>query len=164
MSLFLRPTPLFLVGTGNFFVSPGMDQGNLPHKKMIPFFHGVRDQSPDFICWFKQKAQIDAPISDEPRQVANGCAVRVKSFTGYDMNGYRFHIASYEQSRPNRKTTNSGVVTPNTDGLDYYGRIEEIYELSFYGSKPLTPVIFKCHWFHPRVTRWTPKLGLVEIR
>ena len=44
MSLFRRPTPLFLVGTGNFFVNPGMDQGNLPRKKMIPFFHGVQDQ------------------------------------------------------------------------------------------------------------------------
>ena len=68
------------------------------------------------------------------------------------MNGYRFHTASYEQNRPNRQTTNSGVVTPGTDGLDYYG------------TKPLTPVIFKCHWFHPGVTRRTPKLWLVEIR
>jgi hypothetical protein len=53
------------------------------------------------------------------------------------------------------------------DGLDYYRRIEEIYELSFanaIGCKPLSPVIFKCHWFDPRVTRRTPHLGLVEIR
>ena len=102
-------------------------------------------------------------MSAELRQVADGFAYRVRSFTGYNVNGYRFHTTSYEQSRPNRKTTNSGVVTPGTDGLDYYGRIEEISELSFYGSKPLTPVIFKCHWFHPSVTRRTPKLGLVEI-
>ena len=53
---------------------------------------------------------------------------------------------------------------PGTDGLNYYGRIEEIYELSFYGAKPFYPVIFKCHWFDTRVTRWTPNLGLVEIR
>jgi hypothetical protein len=44
MSLFLHPTPLFLVGTRNFFVNLGMDQGNLPRKKMIPFFHRVQDQ------------------------------------------------------------------------------------------------------------------------
>ena len=110
------------------------------------------------------QAQTDAPISDELRQVAHGCAVRVKSFTGFDVNGYRFHTARYEQSRPNRKTTNSGVFTPGTDGLDYYGRIEEIYEISFHGSKPLNRVIFKCHWFDPGVTRRTPNLGLVEIR
>jgi len=83
------------------------------------------------------------------------------------VNGYRFHTSSHEQSRPNRRTTNSGVFTPGTDGLDYYGRIEGIYELSFanaVGSKPLSPVIFKCHWFDPGVKRRTPNLGLVEIR
>jgi hypothetical protein len=103
-------------------------------------------------------------MSDELRQVGNGVAHRVKSFTGYDVNGYHFHTASYEQSRPNRRTTNSGVCTGGTDGLDYYGRIEEIYELSFHGGKPLHPIIFKCHWFDPGVTRRTPHLGLVETR
>ena len=111
------------------------------------------------------QAQTDASISDELRQVANGCALRVRSFTSYDVNGYRFHTASYEQSRPNKKTTNSEVFTSGTDGLDYYGRIEEIYKLSFYGVKPFNPVIFKCHWFDPEVTRRTYfNLGLVEIR
>ena len=135
-----------------------------PQENDTLLSRGAGPGSPDFICWFKQKAQTDAPISDELRQVANGCAVRVKSFTGYDVNGYRFHTASYEQSRPNRQTTNNGVITLDTNGLAYYGRIEEIYELPFYGSKPLTPIIFKCHWFHPGITRRTPKLGLVEIR
>jgi len=119
---------------------------------------------PDFISWFKRKAQTDVTISDELRQVANGCAIRVKSFNGYDVNGYRFQTTCYEQSRPNRKTTNSGVLTPGTDEVQYYGRIEEIYELSFHGSKALNPVIFKCHWFDPGATRRTPNLGLVEIQ
>jgi hypothetical protein len=98
------------------------------------------------------------------RQVANGFAHRVKSFTDYDVNRYLFHTANYEQSWPNRRTTNSGVCTTDTDGLDYYGRIEEIYELSFHGGKPLNLVIFKCHWFDPGETRRTPHLGLVETR
>ena len=80
------------------------------------------------------------------------------------MNGYRFHTGSYEQRRPNRRSTNRGVFTPGTDGVDYYGRIEEIYELSFRGSTNLYPVVFRCHWFDPGVTRKTPHLGLVEIR
>ena len=50
------------------------------------------------------------------------------------------------------------------DGVEYYRRMEEIYELMFYGCKPLTPVIFKCHWFDPEVVRWNPNLRLVEIR
>jgi hypothetical protein len=103
-------------------------------------------------------------MNAELRQVADGFALRVRSYPVYDVNGYRFCTASYEASRPKRKTTNTGVFTPGLDGIEYYGRIEEIYELSFYGSKPLNPVIFKCHWFDPEVTRRTySNLGLVEI-
>ena len=42
--------------------------------------------------------------------------------------------------------------------------LKKIYELKFHGSVPLTPVIFKCHWFDPTLTRHTPSVGLVEIR
>ena len=87
------------------------------------------------------QAQTDASVSAELRQVANDCAYRVKSFGAYDVNGYRFHTTRHKQSRPNRRTTNSGVFMPGDDGLEYYGRIEEIYELTFHGSKPLNPVI-----------------------
>jgi hypothetical protein len=81
------------------------------------------------------------------------------------VNGYHFSTTSYEASRPNRKTTNTRVFTLGLDGVEYYGRIEEIYELSFHGSKPLNPVIFKYHWFDPEITRRTySNLGLVEIR
>jgi hypothetical protein len=102
-------------------------------------------------------------MSDELRQVANNYQVRVKSFTGYDVNGYRFHKTRYKENCATRKITNSGVCVPDTDGLDYHGRVEEIYELEFDGDKPLKPVMFKCHWFNPRETRQTPHLGLVEI-
>ena len=103
-------------------------------------------------------------MSAEVRQVANGCVYRVKSFGGYDVNGYRFQTTRHEQGRPNRRTTNTGVFVPGDDGLEYYGRIEEIYELTFHGSKPLKPVILKCHWFDPQAVRRTPNLGLVEIQ
>ena len=100
----------------------------------------------------------------EMRQVANGCAYRVLSYSGYDVNGYHSHTKIHEQSRPNRRTTNSGVYTTALDAVEYYGIIEEIYELRFHGCKPLKPVIFKCHWFDPNKVRRTPSLGLVEIQ
>jgi hypothetical protein len=50
------------------------------------------------------------------------------------------------------------------DGSEYYGRLEEIYELEFHGSKPLKPVVFKCHWFDEKATRQNQNVGLVEIR
>jgi hypothetical protein len=103
-------------------------------------------------------------MSDELRQVANGCQVRVKSFTSYDMNRYCFHTTRYEENRATRKTTNSGVCVLGTDGLDYHRRVEQIYELEFDGDKPLKPVMFKCHWFNPCKTRRAPHLGLVKIR
>jgi hypothetical protein len=103
-------------------------------------------------------------MSVELRQVANGFAYRVKKYSGYDVNGYRFRTTNYDQSRPNRKTC-SRVFPPGLDDVDYFGRIEEIYELNFHGSKPLTLVIFKCHCFDPQVTIQThSNLGIVEIR
>ncbi|CAO2143617.1 unnamed protein product [Urochloa humidicola] len=118
----------------------------------------------NFITWFKHKGEIDESMSAELRQIANGCAYRVRSFSCYDVNGYRFRTKSHEEKMPNRRTTNTGVCTPALDGLEYYGIIEEIYELDFDGSKHLNPVIFKCHWFDPSAVRRTPKVGLVEIQ
>ena len=110
------------------------------------------------------QAGTDEVVSPELRQVADGCYYRVRSFNAYDINGYRFHTTRHELSRPNRRTTNTGVFTPREDNRDYYGRVEEIYELEFRGSRPLNPVVFKYHWFDPQKTRRTPNLGLVEIR
>jgi hypothetical protein len=101
------------------------------------------------------QGQRDLSMSVELKQVANGFAYRVRKYSGYDVNGYRFRTTSYDQSRPNRKTTCSGVFTLGLDDVDYFGRIEEIYKLNFHGSKPLTPLIFKCHWFDHQMTRQT---------
>jgi hypothetical protein len=84
-------------------------------------------------------------MSAKLRQVANDFAYRVRTFSRYDVNGYRFHTTSYDQSRPNQKTMCSRVFMPGLDEVEYYGRSEEIDDLNFHGSKPLTLVIFKCH-------------------
>jgi hypothetical protein len=75
-------------------------------------------------------------------------------------------IAPYfqaERRRPHRKTTNSGVFTMCA-GIEYYGKVEEMYELHFVGSNPPKVVIFKCHWFDPEKTRPEDKIGLVKIQ
>jgi len=110
------------------------------------------------------QGQNDVYMTPELRQVADGCAYRIMSYSSYDVNGFRFHTKRHEQSRPNRRTTNAGVCTAASDGVEYYGRVEEIYELTFRGCKPLKPVIFKCHWFDPNEVRRSPSLGLVEIQ
>lgn len=103
-------------------------------------------------------------MCEDLKQVASGFPRRVNSFTIYDVNGYRFRTRSYEESRPNRKTTCTGVRTPGSDKKDYYGLVEEIYELNFGGPKELKLVVFKCHWFDPDVTKVDPTIGQVEIR
>jgi hypothetical protein len=164
----LHPTPLFLVGSGNFFVTS---------RIWYPYFTGCGTREARFHllvqiegtvqfssylvrhskllvrsnnitiypAWACRPKLMRPSVTSWDRLQCNGFAYRVKSFTVYDMNRYHFHTASYEQNRSNRRTTNSGVCMTDTDGLDYYGRIEEIYELSFHGGKPLNPVIFKCH-------------------
>jgi hypothetical protein len=39
----LHPTPLYLIGTGNFFVNPSINEGNLPRRNVIPFLDRVRE-------------------------------------------------------------------------------------------------------------------------
>lgn len=105
-------------------------------------------------------------MSAELRQVANDFAYRVKKYSGYDVNGYRFRITNYDQSRPNRKTTCVlESLRPTLTMAIILDESKKYISSIFYGSKPLTPVIFKCHWFDPQVMRRThSNLGIVEIR
>ena len=99
------------------------------------------------------------------RQIANGFDFKVRTFQKYDINGYRFRTASKELSMPSQKTNNSGVSAIGEGGVEYYGRLEEVYELHYYGENPPNVVVFKCHWFDPTKTRRTHEhLGIVEIR
>jgi hypothetical protein len=115
-------------------------------------------------CEYLQ-GQRDPSMSAELRQVPNGFAYRVKNILGMTSMDTVFAQQATTKSRPNQKTMCSRVFMPGLDEVDYFGRIEEIYKLNFHGSKPLTPVIFKCHWFDPQVTRQThSNLGIVKIR
>ena len=58
-----------------------------------------------------------------------------------------------------------GVSAIGEGGIEYYGRVEAIYELQFYGENPPNVVVFRCYWFQPRETRRTHEhIGLVEIK
>ena len=75
--------------------------------------------------------------------MAKGFYCKVSSFNAYDVNGYRFHTTDYEKNQANARTTNTGVftpgvVTPDADQEDYYGTVEEIYELEYMVKKHLS--------------------------
>ncbi len=101
----------------------------------------------------------------ELRQVANGFDYKVRSFDKYDINGYRFRTYGKELSMADRKSTNCCVSAIGEGDIEYYGRVEAIYELQFYGENPPNVVVFRCYWFQPRETRRTHEhIGLVEIK
>ena len=105
-------------------------------------------------------------MTEDLRCVSQGCNRDVRMFEKYDVNGYRFHPEFHQNNRPNAKTINTGVFTRGDDEFDYYGRLQNVYELTFNNTPlELKLVVFKCHWFDPRDgQRSTPSIGLVEVR
>jgi hypothetical protein len=65
--------------------------------------------------------------------------VTYRSFSRYDVNGFRFRSDQFEKSRPRAATRNTGVVTRALDALgretNYYGIIQNILEFNFVGTK-----------------------------
>jgi hypothetical protein len=80
-------------------------------------------------------------------------SIVVKSYDGYNINGFRFRSTIFEASRPLAATTNTGVVTRDVDAhgheSKYYGVIKTIIEYRFAGNKNLKIVFFDCDWFDP---------------
>ena len=79
--------------------------------------------------------------------LARGPTQYVTSFSGYIVNGYRFHT---EEREKNFITQNSGVVVIGNTGqgdenIDYYGVLTDVLQLQYLGGKRV--VLFRCKWF-----------------
>ena len=76
---------------------------------------------------------------------------RAKCYQGYFVNGFKFHTVEHGESRA---TMNSGVWvlgdTSGNDAMDYYGMLEEVLELDYFGD---TVVLFKCQWYDTSLER-----------
>jgi len=71
----------------------------------------------------------------------------VPSFSGYVVNGYKFHTKEREKSLT---TQNSGMVMIENTGqgdenIDYYAVLTYVLELQYLGGKWV--VLFPCKWF-----------------
>lgn len=105
------------------------------------------------------KDTVDRRLED----LANHPATDVKQYKGYFVNGYYFDT---NQGHRSKSSYNSGVcLRGNAYGdanqNDYYGVLEEIWELSYKHHKV---VLFKCYWFDTRSMQVHPKIGMVQIK
>ena len=102
------------------------------------------------------------------KDLAKGPLYKVKSFSGYYVNGYKFHT---EEHGSNSGAMNSGVCikgsSHSVNELEYYGRLQEILELEYPALPIKRIVLFKCSWFDPilnRGTRIHPQYKLVDVK
>ncbi|XP_052620388.1 uncharacterized protein LOC128126575 [Lactuca sativa] len=100
-----------------------------------------------FAEWFKYKVTRDSTDGSakhlEP--LANGPSNNARSYNGYFVNGYKFHTQEYGKGRA---TNNYGLCVRgeiyNGEESDYYGLLDEILEIDYYGIGRSTVVLFKC--------------------
>jgi hypothetical protein len=97
------------------------------------------------------------------RALSRGPNTVAKRFSGYVINGYRFHTIKRDARR---KTQNSGVTlvsltesfasskdeNPKTGLITFYGAINDIIEFDYYGE--LKFVLFKCDWFEAKEEKY----------
>ncbi|KAK3008141.1 hypothetical protein RJ639_014929 [Escallonia herrerae] len=113
-----------------------------------------------FHIWFRNHVQMlyeegDEALSEEAISLAMGPLKKAERYTGYVINGFKYHTKARES---NRATQHSGVmVKANTDSyasardmnpiagdVNYYGVLTDIIVLHY--SKKFRFVLFKCDW------------------
>ncbi|KAG8369728.1 hypothetical protein BUALT_Bualt14G0044000 [Buddleja alternifolia] len=121
----------------------------------------------NFVGWFNKYAEDPSNAVDDRIVRLSYLPCRVaKRYKGYFVNGFKFHTKEYGNSK---STMNSGVwvwgTSNENDMTDYYGMLEEIIELEYFGNENKV-VLFKCHWYDTTSNngiRVHPRLKLVEI-
>ncbi|KAH0688841.1 hypothetical protein KY285_015992 [Solanum tuberosum] len=123
--------------------------------------------SREFSDWFRDKVK-NIEVSNHLRWLAKGPNFVAKRYTGYFINGYRFHTKTRDDPC---KTQNSGVTLSATtdsfasardqnpiDGMViYYGIIQDIIEIDYWCC--FSVVLFRCDWFHNEVDEY----GLTRV-
>ncbi|KAK1361459.1 hypothetical protein POM88_045933 [Heracleum sosnowskyi] len=110
----------------------------------------------EFHNWLNDEVGKRRESSLELLHLARGPQRAAKKFSGYVVNGFRFHT----KKRDAKCTTqNSGVIltalttsfasskdkNPTVGDVTYYGAIEEIIEVDYWGA--FTVVLFRCCWY-----------------
>ncbi|XP_004516086.1 uncharacterized protein [Cicer arietinum] len=105
--------------------------------------------------------QISPQVTHELRWLARGPSEVVRRYTGYAINGFRFHTKKRER---HLKTQNSGVVVKtktSKDEIDYFGQLTDIIQLDYSGKYKV--VLFKCNWVDIKRGVKKDKFGLTLV-
>ncbi|XP_056685802.1 uncharacterized protein [Spinacia oleracea] len=97
----------------------------------------------DFPEWLRNQAyNIDDSTTEGKlrKALAGGLSNYSKKLKSVIVNGYKFDTMERERFR---KTHNSGVFV-EADVQEYYGRLQDIFELNYYGSFKV--IMFRCEW------------------
>ncbi|CAN1317908.1 hypothetical protein LINPERPRIM_LOCUS30609, partial [Linum perenne] len=128
-----------------------------------------------FVDWFRGRITNSArgTHSADLMMLAKGPRWEATRYTVYDINGFRFQTLERERSL---KTQNNGIcgtfdtenvasasdINPVRSNLYYYGKLEDIVELNYYGR---FTTLFKCKWANTLSNSWKKiyALGLTMI-
>ncbi|KAK9062153.1 hypothetical protein SSX86_019339 [Deinandra increscens subsp. villosa] len=115
-----------------------------------------------FISWFKNEVEKrlanGEDICDSVRWLAKGPNFVVNKYSGFSINGYKFHTTSRDESRTTQCSGVSIVAhtmqiasakdsNPVYGAVTYYGRIKEIWEIDY---RMFTIPVFMCDWVDSR--------------
>ncbi|CAM8999989.1 unnamed protein product [Rhodiola kirilowii] len=102
-----------------------------------------------FSTWIRKQVEemsnSGALVDESILSLARGPDNRARYFTGYFVNGFRFHTRKREKLRKNQ---NCGVLVrgdPKNCDVTYFGQLVDIIELRYLGENRV--VLFKCDWY-----------------
>ncbi|KAI3520702.1 hypothetical protein L1887_10152 [Cichorium endivia] len=126
---------------------------------------GLRDKY--FATWFEQKVMLQSldGSASHLEILAMRPSPYALSHNGYFVNGYKFHTQDYGKGRV---TNNYGVCvrgeTYNAEESDYYGLVDDILEIEYYGRGHSVVVLFRCTWFDNDHGVIVNQNGLVDVK
>ncbi|KAL0553624.1 hypothetical protein IC582_007524 [Cucumis melo] len=129
-----------------------------------------------FIHWLREEVSTELEVgnngvSDNLRWIAHGPHPFVITYSGYAINGCRYHTKSSEKDR---SVQNNGVSlvaktmqvssykdkNPVIGDMSFYGVIQEIWELNY---NTFNVPVFKCNWVQNSGGVWIDELGYTLV-
>ncbi|KAL9667674.1 hypothetical protein QQ045_002038 [Rhodiola kirilowii] len=154
----LSNTPEFDIFFSDFAIEltqlhPEINENQIYYKTLKSFPDWVKQH-----VWSQRNAGCILPWI---QYVATEFDWNIISTSTYKISNYKFHT---EMHSAGRSTTNCHIhVKGTTQGVHYYGILEEILHARCHTAHNIKVVLFKCRWVDPQFVKIYPANGVVEI-